>query len=402
MEAYSLLPGLTDDVAMECLLRVPYRYHSQMAFVCRSWKSLISSSSFYKERQRLSFAEHLLCLVQPLPTTHIHTLEPIPSSDLVTQQQPSYGLTIYNATKQTWRPVSNQSSAFQVPMFCHCVALPLSNKLVLLGGWDPQTLQPVSTVYVFNFVTHCLAQAASMSKARSFFACAAVGDSRVYVAGGHDSQKNALKSAEVYDAEKDEWTTLPDMDQERDECHGMSWREESKFWVVSGYGTECQGRFRRDVECYDPGTNSWSTVQNVWPFATLSPRCTAAVNGSSRHEWHWFIAREQLHGMDLGEESEEWDVQRSVVQVPEGLRGSSLLSVVSSGLDAGGCDQVFVMGGSSNRPGQVSSSTSNDSGASPCCDGEGAFSLGRDKKWRHVHTPSGFSGFPYSASYLVI
>ena len=37
----------------------------------------------------------------------------------------------------------------------------------------------------------------------------------VYVAGGHDGEKNALKSALVYDVAKDEWAPLPDMARER-------------------------------------------------------------------------------------------------------------------------------------------------------------------------------------------
>jgi hypothetical protein len=43
-------------------------------------------------------------------------------------------------------------------------------------------------------------------------------ESTVFVAGGHDNQKNALQSAEVYDANADKWRTLPAMAEERDEC----------------------------------------------------------------------------------------------------------------------------------------------------------------------------------------
>lgn len=68
--------------------------------------------------------------------------------------------------------------------------------------------------------------------ARSFFACAVV-DRLVYVAGGHDNQKNALRSAEVYDPEADEWRALPPMAEERDECQGVA--QDGRFCVVSGY-----------------------------------------------------------------------------------------------------------------------------------------------------------------------
>lgn len=404
-----LIPGLTDDVAIECLIRVPYSCHSEMGFVCKSWKALFSSKSFYGERQRLCFTEHLICLIQPLiPTNRIdvdrsscadqkHRDDVVKSS--YPSSPPSYGLSVYNVSNKTWQRVSCKSAFEQlpVPMFCHCVSLPDLNKLMIVGGWDTQTLEPVSRVYVFDLVTRTLTRGASMKKARSFFACAAVGGSKVYVAGGHDGQKNALKSAEMYDAENDEWTTLPDMEHERDECHGMWWSgDDCKFWVVSGYETECQGRFRRDAECYDPDTNSWSVVDNVWPFATLSPRCTAAVNGVNGKEWHWFLSSKQVQGVELDTYGRSWDVVKSVIRVPEGMSGSNLPCVASS-------DQVVVMGSSSNRPDQVSCSTSDgNSRAGSCCDGDAAFIYGKNKKWRHIHTPTGFSGFPYSASYLVI
>uniref|UniRef100_A0A7N1A327 F-box domain-containing protein n=1 Tax=Kalanchoe fedtschenkoi TaxID=63787 RepID=A0A7N1A327_KALFE len=391
----NLIPGLPDDLAAECLIRVPYTSHSEMGFVSRSWKALIASNSFYAERRRLSFSDRLLCLVQPLPTSQIHPPEPSGDVDCKPDtEQPTYGLTVYNATDQTWQRISTPQNSLHVPMFCHCVALPSSRKLLLLGGWDPQTLEPVSAVYSYNLITREWTRAASMSKARSFFACTAVGGNRVYVAGGHDSQKNALKSAEVYDADEDEWTTLPEMEQERDECHGMSWRDEDKFWVVSGYGTDCQGQFRHDAECYDPGTNSWTVVENVWPFAALSPRCTAAITGHKGREWHWFLGSQQLRLQELNsnEEGGSWDVARSVIRVPEGIDGSNLPCVAGFGLDGEGCDEVFVMGSDSKRPGA----------GGVCCAGEGAFILGRDKKWRHVHRPSAFAGSPYSASYLVL
>ncbi|GKV46575.1 hypothetical protein SLEP1_g53547 [Rubroshorea leprosula] len=55
---------------------------------------------------------------------------------------------------------------------------------------------------------------------RSFFAAGAC-SGRVYVAGEHDENKNALRTGWVYDLRVDEWTELPPMSQERDECEGV-------------------------------------------------------------------------------------------------------------------------------------------------------------------------------------
>ena len=68
-----------------------------------------------------------------------------------------------------------------------------------MGGWDPASYNPVIDVFVYNFTTRR-------------WRC---GND---IAGGHDENKNVLKSAWVYDLRKDEWAELTQMSQERDEC----------------------------------------------------------------------------------------------------------------------------------------------------------------------------------------
>ncbi|KAK9288019.1 hypothetical protein L1049_016464 [Liquidambar formosana] len=352
-----VIPGLPDDIALECLVRVPYRFHSTMKWVCRGWRTLIAHPSFYHERRRLRTAEHLVCLVQALPSPlpppppppprdsttddcinnitintakeveeelhHHHHHHPLygGQDDAEDERQlhcppPLYGLSIYNASRHTWHRMMPNCGfgSSGIPMFCHCVALPSCGKLLLLGGWDPTSLEALPDVYVLDFIGGGFRRAASMSVGRSFFACAAVGPSTVYVGGGHDNQKNALRSAEVYDADADEWRTLPAMAVERDECQGLCWEgdPDGRFWVVSGYSTESQGRFRSDAECYDPATGCWSRVDGVWPFPSMSPRGTTA--SSVGYEWWWFLGGEQqqqniINGDALqirGENNDEW------------------------------------------------------------------------------------------------
>ena len=100
-----------------------------------------------------------------------------------------------------------------------------------------------------------------MPTKRSFFAVGA-DSGRVYVAGGHDENKNALSSAWCYDLESDEWTELARMSQERDECEGLAVRGE--FWVVSGYRTEGQGRFEGSAEVYEIDGGMWRRVEGAW------------------------------------------------------------------------------------------------------------------------------------------
>ncbi|MCI58652.1 F-box/kelch-repeat protein, partial [Trifolium medium] len=67
----------------------------------------------------------------------------------------------------------------------------------------------------------------------------------IYVVGGHDEEKNALRSAFVYDVANNAWTQLPDMARERDECKAVfccSVSGSGTIRAVGGYCTEMQGR----------------------------------------------------------------------------------------------------------------------------------------------------------------
>ncbi|KAF5452828.1 hypothetical protein F2P56_027791 [Juglans regia] len=430
-----LIPGLPDVIAMDCLVRVPHQFHSTMTLVCQSWRRLLMHPSFYQERSRSGMAEHMVFLIQPVPclsppktefsvsNNREDEVDAKISSPLLTQ----YGLSIYNATNQTWRRMMMRQPGggyIGIPMFCQCVALPASGKLLLLGGWDPNTLEPVPDVYVLDLIgCSRWRRAAPMSVARSFFACGIVGQSTVYVAGGHDNLKNALRSAEVYDADADKWRTLPPMAEERDECQGLSWEGDSRFWVVSGYSTDSQGRFRSDAECYDPVTGSWSRIDGVWPYSSLSPRgLTANVtitneNNTSGHQyqWWWFLGSQQQPQDNVGVKDQTdncnnliWKVVNSV-QLPSEINGTtSVLCVINAlGLTQDQCfmnsrnqqrQRIFFMssGGAGGRGTSSSSLTCGECKR----EGEGAYIL--TTKWNHICTSHAFSGFPHSASCLVI
>lgn len=106
---------------------------------------------------------------------------------------------------------------------------------------------------------------------RSLFGCAGSNYGRmVYVAGGHDGEKNALKSVLVYDVANNEWVPLPDMAKERDECKGVFLN--GKFHVIGGYCTETQGRFERSAEAFDFASWQWDEVEEEFLGAATCPR----------------------------------------------------------------------------------------------------------------------------------
>ncbi|ESQ44091.1 hypothetical protein EUTSA_v10006395mg [Eutrema salsugineum] len=402
-----LIPGLPEELAMECLVRVPFEFHSSMKSVCRSWRSLISDRSFNRERRRFGKAETLLCLVQPL-TSPSPVNSPVEGeisekkkeeegeSQQQQQQQPPrvigtplYGLSVYNATLDTWHRVAIPE---RIPLFCECVALQDAGKVLLIGGWDPETLQPVRDVFVLDFSAgegsgRRWRRGKPMSAARSFFACASVGSTKVYVAGGHDDQKNALRSAEVYDVEKDEWSTITPMAEGRDECHGFSMASELGFCVLSGYGTETQGQFRSDAEIYDPIADSWTTIENVWPFPDLSPRGRTAAAAESAGGFRgcslWcFIdsERQSQPRWEIEDESMKWKVVMETIRLPV----TTLTSVFAGSLS--GQAVSMICGGGEESGTMMMMRTAEKNG----------------RKWSHVNTPSGFSSLPFSYSLIYV
>ena len=92
-------------------------------------------------------------------------------------------------------------------------------------------------MFVYNVVSAKWRRGADIPGVRrSFFGCSSDSDQMVLVAGGHNDDKNALRSALAYDVAEDDWLPVPDMSMERDECKVVFQR--GKFHVIGGYETE--------------------------------------------------------------------------------------------------------------------------------------------------------------------
>ncbi|CAN5956588.1 unnamed protein product, partial [Sphagnum jensenii] len=61
-----MIPGLPNDVALQCLVRIPVQAHAQLQRVSRKWRELVNSSQYYEERKREGTTMHFVCTVQAL------------------------------------------------------------------------------------------------------------------------------------------------------------------------------------------------------------------------------------------------------------------------------------------------------------------------------------------------
>ncbi|XP_043699041.1 F-box/kelch-repeat protein At1g80440-like [Telopea speciosissima] len=296
-----LIPCLPDEIARECLIRVPYRGFSTVSAVCKGWKEEIESLQFQQQRQANGLTRPIVVLTQADSTgaSAGATKNLIP---------PSYRLTIYEPVTGAWTklpPLPGFSDG--LPLFCQFAGV--GRKLVVIGGWYPGTWAVSKSVFVYDFVSAKWHQGADMpGVSRSFSACASDSDRMVFVAGGHDDGKNALRSAMVYDVAKDEWVLLPDMALQRDECKGIFHGD--KFHVIGGYSTDMQGRFVKSAEAFDVTTWQWDQVQEDMLEEGICPRtCVAGDVGK-------FYRCQSVHVTVL-EESGSW---RAVAELPLDVR----------------------------------------------------------------------------------
>lgn len=105
-----LIPALPDDVAMQCLLRVPPRAYAQMQNVSMRWRQLVRSPQFFQERKREGTSEKYLCMVQALEN---------PEAKPAGKRSPVFGISVLNVQRKTWDrlpPIPDFPKS--LPIFC--------------------------------------------------------------------------------------------------------------------------------------------------------------------------------------------------------------------------------------------------------------------------------------------
>lgn len=373
-----LIPGLPEEVARECLVRVGFDQLPVVRRISRQWKAEVESPDYSRLRRAEGLARPVLALVQAQPEPAESGPAQKHSSAATGAGGPAncYRMVILDPVEGRWAPLPElPGPTGSLPLFCQVAAVDGvqgRKRLVVVGGWDPETWAPTDLVYVYDFLRGAWRRGEPMpGPRRSFFACAAVGGT-VYVAGGHDEEKNALRSAVAYDPEADAWTTLPDMAEERDEPRGLC--VGGKFLVVGGYPTQAQGRFAGSAEAFDPATSTWAPFQEGMLEDGACPRTCCAVPGAERM---YMLRDGHLVARD-GSAAAAW---RPVAQVPEDARTAATVSAIPDG-------RVVVIG---------SGCHGGDQTVYVLCE-----EAGKPASWARAPAPPEFSGHAQAACFLQI
>ncbi|KAK8930512.1 F-box/kelch-repeat protein [Platanthera zijinensis] len=132
----ALLPGLPDDVALDCIARIPHRFHPGLRPICRRWRDLVAAPSFRCHRQRINTAEDLIFLVQALGGAAAESTAGDAKDSGKTTAAPDlcppiYAISIYSVTDGSWHRLASPEP---VPMFAQCAAVMRGGRVFVMGA----------------------------------------------------------------------------------------------------------------------------------------------------------------------------------------------------------------------------------------------------------------------------
>ena len=129
-----LIPGLPEDLARECLVRLGFDQLPAARRVSRGWKAEVESPFHHRLRRR----RPLLALAQARPPLAGSG----PARKYAAAGGYSYRLVLHDPAAGAWTPLPAIPGARGgLPLFCQLAAVGEgpATKLVVLGGWDPET-----------------------------------------------------------------------------------------------------------------------------------------------------------------------------------------------------------------------------------------------------------------------
>ncbi|XP_008812564.2 F-box/kelch-repeat protein At1g30090-like [Phoenix dactylifera] len=303
-----LIPGLPDDIALNCLLRLPVEAHSAGRLVCRRWHRLLANKErFFSQRKALGFRNPWLFTLafhrctgkiqwQVLDLTHFswHTIPAMPCKDRV------------------------------CPCGFGCIAIPPDGTLLVCGGLVSDMDCPLHLVLKYEMYKNRWTIMSRMLAARSFFAGGVI-DGMVYVAGGYSKDQYELNSAEVLDPVKGNWRPVASMRAnmvayDSAVLNGRLYATEGCVWPFLSSPTG---------QVYDPKTDSWGDMavgmREGWTGSSV------VVDG------HLFVISEyeRMKVKVYDGESDSWDVVESS-PIPEQIRKPFSVNSVGS--------RIFIVG----------------------------------------------------------
>ncbi|KAF8039815.1 hypothetical protein BT93_B2124 [Corymbia citriodora subsp. variegata] len=243
----SLLPGLIDDVALNCLAWVCRSDYASLSCTNTVFNKLIKSGVLYELRRQMGIVEHWVYFV----------CDP-------------RGWEAFDPIRKKWMTLP------KIPCdecFNHAdkESLAVGTELLVFGR---ELLD--FAIWKYNLVDRSWAKCEGMEYRRCLFASGCLSCIAI-VAGGSDKKGNILKSAELYDSSTGKWELLPSMHTPRRLCSGFFM--DGKFYVIGGMSSPTDS-----LTCgeeYDLETKKWRKIEGMYPNvnkAAQAPPLVAVVD----------------------------------------------------------------------------------------------------------------------------
>ncbi|GLJ08706.1 hypothetical protein SUGI_0094070 [Cryptomeria japonica] len=242
----SLLPGLQDDIAMQCLAWTSRSDYGSLSSLNSRFNSLVHSGYLYRLRRQLGIIEHWIYL----------------ACNLV-------GWEAYDPKRRRWMRLPRMPSddCFN---YADKESLAVGTELLVFG-------KEISgfAIWRYSILTHIWSRGSPMASPRCLFGSSSNGEVAI-VAGGCDKNGVVLKSAELYNSELGIWETLPEMHSPRKLCSGFFM--DGKFYVIGGMINN-----KDSLTCgeeFNLQTRTWRRIPNMFPAgnrAAHAPPLVAVV-----------------------------------------------------------------------------------------------------------------------------
>ncbi|KAF9595132.1 hypothetical protein IFM89_037232 [Coptis chinensis] len=240
-----LIPGLPDDVALDCLLRLPVESHPSCRVVCKRWHLLLGTKErFFSRRKELGYQD---------PWLFICTYQKCTSK---IQWQ------VLDLTNLSWHTIPLMPCKERIcPHGFRCISTPREGTIFVFCGMVSDLDTPLNLVLKYEIHKNCWSVMNKMTTASSFFACGII-DGMVYVAGAVHNGKLLVTEGwlwrflfsprgQVYDPRLNCWETMSA--NLREGWTGLSAVVDGHLFVVSEHE-------RMKLKVYDVKTDSWEVV----------------------------------------------------------------------------------------------------------------------------------------------
>ncbi|XP_057516888.1 F-box/kelch-repeat protein SKIP6 [Amaranthus tricolor] len=295
----SLIPILSNDVALQCLARIPRVHHPFLSLVCKSWRSTLYSPLFHATRCQLNTVQSFLFfnvrLFNPKDSTFSFKWYSL---------DPSTVFSTNTYKSRTLIPIS--PSPFQPIGACF---VSLGRFLYVIGGSIHDIPSP--NMWVFDCLTNKWEMGPRMRVGREF-AASGVMNGMIYVVGGCvvDNWARSMNWAEVFDPVSRSWAAVPCQIEIKEKWMHASAVIEGRMYAMADRGGVV----------FEPGAGEWGMVSTE---LDMGWRGRAAVVDGVLYCYDYLG---KIKGFDVGEN--KWKELKGVDKnLPKFLCGATMANV---------------------------------------------------------------------------